>query len=151
MQSNRNRNWTVGIVLALVLLTTLSCSFSDLLGGTPEIEIREVEVTRVITVEPAGPPINLAGIWYNPSTHSRTTIVWQNGQFEVIGIVDTDDGEVFPVMSSDWNGTRISWTYYVPSTDYTVTFTMTSLAGDNLNCDWFNDHDASGTRTLERQ
>ena len=149
MRFNWNSKWSLGTVLALVLLTTLSCSFSDLLGGTPEIQ--EVEVTRIVTVEPAGPPIALAGIWYNPTTHSRTTIVWQDGQFEVIGVIDTDDGEVFPVVSSDWNGTRIRWTYYVPSTDYTVTFTMTSLAGNNLNCDWSNDHNASGTRTLERQ
>jgi hypothetical protein len=141
----------MGMVVALVALTTLSCTFSDLIGTTPEVEIREIPVTRVVTVEAAGPPIALAGIWLNPTTHSRTTIIWSDGQFEVIGVIDTDDGEVFPVTSSDWNGTRIRWSYYVPSTDYNVTFTMTSLAGDNLNCDWFNDHDASGTRTMERQ
>jgi hypothetical protein len=141
----------MGMVAALVILTTLSCAFSDLIGATPEVQIQEVPVPRVVTVEAAGPPISLAGIWLNPTTHSRTTILWSDGQFEVIGVIDTDDGEVFPVISSDWNGTRIRWSYYVPSTDYNVTFTMTSLAGDNLNCDWFNDHDASGTRTMERQ
>lgn len=151
MHSSRNRKWIMGMVVALVALTTLSCTFSDLIGTTPEVEIREIPVTRVVTVEAAGPPIALAGIWLNPTTHSRTTIIWSDGQFEVIGVIDTDDGEVFPVTSSDWNGTRIRWSYYVPSTDYNVTFTMTSLAGDNLNCDWFNDHDASGTRTMERQ
>jgi len=151
MQASMNRKWIMGMVVALVVLTTLSCAFSDLIGTTPEVEIREIPVTRVVTVEAAGPPIPLAGIWLNPTTHSRTTIIWSDGQFEVIGVIDTDDGEVFPVTSSDWNGTRIRWSYYVPSTDYNVTFTMTSLAGDNLNCDWFNDHDASGTRTMERQ
>ena len=149
MRFNWNCKWSLGMVLALVLLTTLSCSFSDLIGGTPEIQ--EVEVTRIVTVEPAGPPIALAGIWLDPSTHSRTTIVWQGGQFEVIGIIDTDDGGVNPVTSSDWNGTRIRWSYFVPSTTYNVTITMTSLAGDSLYCDWFNDHDRSGTRTWERQ
>ena len=151
MHSSRNRKWIMGMVVVLVVLTTLSCTFSDLIGTTPEVEIQEIPVTRVVIEEPAGPPIALAGIWLNPVTHSRTTIIWSDGQFEVIGVIDTDDGEVFPVTSSDWNGTRIRWSYYVPSTDYNVTFTMTSLAGDNLNCDWFNDHDASGTRTMERQ
>ena len=149
MDSRWNRKWIVVIAAALVAVTTLSCSFTDLMGGTPEI--REVEVTRIVTVEPAGPPIPLAGIWYNPSTHSLATIIWEDDEFKVISMVDTDDGDVYPVTSSDWNGTRIHWSYYVPDTTYNVTFTMTSLVGDDLNTDWFNDHDRSGTRTWERQ
>jgi hypothetical protein len=151
MHASWNRTWIKALAIALVIMATISCSFSTLFGPTPTAEIREVEVTRIVTVEPADPPIDLAGIWYNPSTHSRTTIIWENGQFRVISVVDTDDGDVYPVQESDWNGTRIRWTYYVPSTDYTVTFTMTSLEGDQLYCDWFNDHDRSGTRIMERQ
>ena len=151
MHSSWNRRWTAGLVIALVALTALSCTFSGLIGATPEIQIREVEVTRIVTVEPPGPPIDLQGVWFNPSTHDLTTILWENDQFEVVSIVDTDDGEVMRVTSSDWDGTRIRWSYYVPSTTYNVTFTMTSLVGDNLNCDWFNDHDMSGTRTFQRQ
>jgi len=101
MQASMNRKWIMGMVVALVVLTTLSCAFSDLIGTTPEVEIREIPVTRVVTEEPAGAPIALAGIWLNPTTHSRTTIIWSDGQFEVIGVIDTDDGEVFPVTSSD--------------------------------------------------
>ncbi|HEY70494.1 MAG TPA: hypothetical protein G4O08_07930 [Anaerolineae bacterium] len=149
MRSSWNRNWIKALFFALVILATLSCNFSDLFGVTPEIQ--EVEVTRIVTVEPAGPPIDLAGIWYNPSTHSRTTIIWDNNEFRVISVVDTDDGDVYPVTASDWNGTRIRWSYYVPDTTYNVTFTMTSLEGDELYCDWFNDHDRSGTRIMERQ
>ncbi len=149
MHSSWNRKWTAGLVIALVALTMLSCTFSGLIGATPEI--REVEVTRIVTVEAPGPPIDLQGVWFNPSTHDLTTILWENDQFEVVSIVDTDDGEVMRVTSSDWDGTRIRWSYYVPSTTYNVTFTMTSLVGDSLNCDWFNDHDMSGTRTFQRQ
>lgn len=147
MRFNWNRKWSLGMVLALVVLTTLSCSISDLTGGTAEI--REVEVTRIVTAEPSLPPIPLEGAWLNPSTGSHSTIIWRNNQFEVVSVID-DDGEYFPIRESDWDGTRIRWTYYVPSTDYTVTFTMTSLSGDSLNCDWFNDHNASGTRTMQR-
>ena len=121
---------------------------------TREVEVTrrvEVPVTRIVTVEPAGPPIPLAGIWYNPSTHSLATIIWEDNEFKVIFMIDTDDGDVYPVTSSDWNGTRIHWSYYVPDTTYNVTFTMTSLVGDILNTDWFNDHSASGTRAWERQ
>jgi hypothetical protein len=147
-QMRLNRKWIIGTAAALVVLTTLSCSFSDLLGATPEI--REVEVTRIVTVEPPGPPIDLEGVWLNPVTGSHSTIIWRRGQFEVVSVID-DDGEFFPVTDWDWDGTRIRWSYYVPSTGYNVTFAMTSLVGDSLNCSWFNDHDASGTRTMERQ
>jgi hypothetical protein len=149
MHSKWNRKWIKGSLLALVILATLSCSFSELIGSPPEV--MEVEVTRIVTVECPGPPIDLAGIWYNPSTHSRTTIIWENNEFRAISVVDTDDGDVYPITESDWNGTRIRWSYYVPDTTYNVTFTMTSLAGDQLYCDWFNDHDRSGTRIMERQ
>lgn len=138
----------IGFVIGLVLLTTLSCSFSELVGVTPEI--REVEVTRIVEAPPRQPPIALEGVWLNPTTGSNTTIIWRNDQFEAVSVID-DDGEFFPVLETDWDGSRIRWTYYVPSTDYTVTFTMTSLVGDSMNCDWFNDHDASGTRTMQRQ
>jgi hypothetical protein len=134
MQASWNRKWSIGLIIGIVLLTTLSCSVSDLIG----------------TKEPLEPPIDLEGVWLNPSTGSSTTIIWRNEAFEVVSVID-DDGEYFPVRETDWDGSRIRWTYYVPSTDYTVTFTMTSLSGDNLDCDWFNDHNASGTRTLRRQ
>jgi hypothetical protein len=121
---------------------------------TRQVEVTrrvEVPVTRVVTATETSPPINLEGTWYNPSTHSETTIVWRNNTFEATHIVDNDDGDVYPVTSSGWDGTSFTWSYYVPDTTYHVIFSMTSLVGNNLNCYWFNDHDASGTRTLQRQ
>jgi len=148
MLSGGSRKGIVGFVIGFIVLTTLSCSFTELVGVTPEI--REVEVTRMVEAVPRRAPIALEGVWLNPTTGSNTTIIWRNDQFEVVSVID-DDGEFFPVLETDWDGSRIRWTYYVPSTDYTVTFTMTSLVGDSMNCDWFNDHDASGTRTMQRQ
>jgi hypothetical protein len=133
MPSGRRTHWGFVFILTLIVFTTLSCNFVESLFLESE------------------PPIDLAGVWFNPMTHSETTIVWEDDEFKVVSVVDTDDGEVRPVQESDWNGTRIRWTYYVPSTDYTVTFTMTSLEGDQLYCDWFNDHNRSGTRIMERQ
>jgi hypothetical protein len=149
MHAIKDHKWKIVLVVGLVMLTTLSCSVTDLVGGAPEA--REIEVTRIVTVEPSGPPIDLAGVWRNPVTHTLVVIAWEDNEFKVILLVDTDDGEVYQLTSSDWNGTRIRWSYYVASTTYNVTYTMTSLSGDNLNCDWFNDHDMSGTRTWERQ
>lgn len=119
---------------------------------THEVEVtRQVEVTRVVTAVPLSPPIDLEGVWLNPVTHSVTTITWTGDRFKVVSVVDLDDGDVYPVTASNWDGSIIQWGYYVPSTDYNVVFTMTSLVGDNLNCDWYNDHGGSGTRTLQRQ
>jgi len=132
MDSSWNRKWIVVIAVALVALTTLSCSVTDSLFSS-------------------GPPIELEGIWFNPVTHSETTIVWEDNQFVAVSVIDMDDGDVYPVTESDWDGTRIRWSYYVPDTNYNVTFTMVSLDGDILNCSWFNDHDASGTRAMRRQ
>jgi hypothetical protein len=133
MLVGRSTNWSTVAFLTLIVLATISCSFVASLFTESE------------------PPIELAGIWFNPMTHSETTIVWEDDAFKVVSVVDTDDGEVYTVRESDWNGPRIRWTYYVPSTDYTATFTMETLEGDILNCSWFNDHDSSGTRSLRRQ
>jgi hypothetical protein len=111
----------------------------------------EVPVTRVVTAVPQTPPINLEGVWYNPSTHSVTTITWKSDRFAAVSVIDLDDGDVYPVTASNWDGSVIQWGYYVPDTTYNVVFTMTSLVGDNLYCDWYNDHGMSGTRILERQ
>jgi hypothetical protein len=90
-------------------------------------------------------------VWHNPSTNSVTTIIWTGFIFKAVSVIDLDDGEVYPVTASNWNGSMIEWGYYVPSTTYNVVFTMTSLVGDNLNTEWYNDHGMSGTRTLHRQ
>jgi hypothetical protein len=121
---------------------------------TRQVEVTrrvEVPVTRVVTPIPLSPPIDLAGVWYNPSTHSVTTIIWTGFIFKAVAVIDLDDGEVYPITASNWNGSVIEWGYYVPSTTYNVVFTMTSLVGDNLNTTWYNDHSMSGTRTLQRQ
>jgi hypothetical protein len=111
----------------------------------------EVPVTRVVTAVPQAPPMDLEGVWLNPSTNSVTTIIWKGDRFAAVSVIDLDDGDVYPVTASNWNGSVIQWGYYVPDTTYNVVFTMTSLVGDNLNCEWYNDHGMSGTRILERQ
>ncbi|HEY70492.1 MAG TPA: hypothetical protein G4O08_07920 [Anaerolineae bacterium] len=105
----------------------------------------------MVTAVPQPPPMDLEGVWYNPSTHSVTTIIWTGHLFSAVSVIDLDDGDVYPITASNWNGSVIQWGYYVPDTTYNVVFTMTSLVGDNLNCEWYSDHGMSGTRTLERQ
>jgi hypothetical protein len=134
--------------LTLVIMATLACDLSSLMGPTPTAEIREVTV--VVTPEPSDPPIDLAGQWYNSVTTTMTTIVWTGYEFRAASMYDTEDREIRPITMSEWDGTRLKWSYYLASNGLTVTYTMTSLVGDELNCDWINSNDSTGTRTLER-
>ncbi len=132
MVSKFNRNLVKGMVILLVILTTLSCSFIE--------SFFESE-----------PPIDLAGEWYNSVTTTVTTIVWEDDEFRVVSMYDTEDQEDRPITFSEWDGTRLRWSYYLASGDLTITYTMTSLEGDTLNCTWINTNNSSGTRTLTRR
>ncbi|HEY70496.1 MAG TPA: hypothetical protein G4O08_07940 [Anaerolineae bacterium] len=132
MFSRLNRNWVKWTVFVLVILTMLSCNFVE--------SFFESE-----------PPIDLAGEWYNSVTTTVTTIVWEDDEFRVVSMYDTEDQEDRPITFSEWDGTRITWSYYLESNGLTITYTMTSLVGDNLNCDWVNTNNATGTRTLTRR
>jgi hypothetical protein len=157
MLSRWNRKWIKGMAFAVILLATLACSTSTLFGPTPTPVIREVTrvveipVTRVVTAPPSSPPIDLAGQWYNSTTTTMTTIIWTGYEFMVASMYDTEDREIRPVTLSEWDGTRITWSYYLEANDLTITYTMTSLVGNQLNCEWTNTSGGSGTRSLERQ
>jgi hypothetical protein len=133
MYSRLNRNWIKVLVFTLVILAMLSCNFV-------ESFFKESE-----------PPIDLAGEWYNQVTTTVTTIVWEDDEFRVVSMYDTEDQEDRPVTLSEWDGTRLRWSYYLASSDLTVTYTMTSLVGDSLHCDWINTNNSTGTRTLTRR
>jgi hypothetical protein len=132
MLSKLNRNWIKLFALSLVILAMVSCNFVE--------SFFESE-----------PPIDLAGDWYNPVTTTLTTIVWEDDEFQVVSMYDTEDQEDRPVTLSEWDGTRLRWSYYLASGDLTVTYTMNSLVGDNLYCDWINSNNSTGTRTLTRR
>lgn len=98
------------------------------------------------------PPVELAfvqGVWQSPSSGAEHVVRWTGGEFRVVGIVD-DDGEVFEVRESQWDGTTLRWTYYVPSTSYLVTFTCEPTGGSEMPCNWFNDHDAAGFMSMAK-
>ena len=161
MSNSPSTKWIKGITFALVIMATISCSIpASLLGPTPTAEIREVTrqvevtriveipVTRIVTIEAS---TGLAGDWYNSVTDTLTTIVWTGSEFRVTRVYDTVDDEIRLVTNTEWDGTRIRWTYLIESTGLSVSYTMTSLVGDELHCDWINSNDTTGTRTLERR
>jgi hypothetical protein len=92
--------------------------------------------------------VPLAGVWRDPSTFSETTIVAKGSDFEVASVVD-DDGEAYEIIEQSWDGSTISWTYYVPSTGYTVTMESTAIHQDTIECKWWGTA-GEGTEILER-
>lgn len=90
----------------------------------------------------------LAGVWQDPETGTEHTIVRDGSGFKVVSAID-DDGEVFRIVGSTWGDDVLTWTYFVPSTGYTVVFTTATLSGNELHCKWANQH-TSGYETLRR-
>ena len=68
---------------------------------------------------PAGPPAPVLG-WWKCETDGATYLIGQrDNRVQVLSIVD-DDGEVFRVLDTRWDGRSLRFRYFVPSTGYVV-------------------------------
>ena len=105
------------------------------------VKIEETDSTEAVNWD-------FIGVWEDPETYSRITIEEIDGLPAVSSIV-SDDGEVYVIKSSQWENGVLKWTYFVPSTEYTVNFAVQELDGNILWCEWSNDY-TSGTEGLER-
>jgi len=91
----------------------------------------------------------MVGYWLDTDTNDIHVIEWQTGQFVVTAVNDDQYG-VYPVTSQLWDGSQLTWTYYVTDTGVSVTFTTISASGNNLYTTWSNDQGDSGDWTLIR-
>jgi len=91
----------------------------------------------------------LEGYWLDTETSDVHVIEWQNGQYVVTAINDSEYGS-FAVTSQSWNGSALTWTYQVSYNDSSVTFTTLSVSGDSLYTNWSTNGGDSGTETLQR-
>jgi len=140
-----------GLILTglLLAITTLACSIGPLFQPTPT---PRPTITPVPTFTPIPTPIPLLGLegrWEDPETLTVHTIEWQSGRYVVVSCID-EDGRSFPVTEQNWDGSTLTWTYYVASSDVSVGFETTSLNGDSLNTNWWNSIGRSGTEILYR-
>ncbi len=130
--SPKKKIWFVALV-ALVAAVTIACSCSalnNLIGSSQE----------------AMP--GLSGKWQDPETFDIMTIAWQDGKY-VVTSVDYN-GTQYSITSQSWDGSSLTWSYYIPETGVTLSYETTSLSGDSLYTNWWNDADNSGTETLGR-
>jgi len=122
------------LVLAVLVLISLACSCGSLgrLGDQDQPEAMP----------------GLAGRWRYPVTGFICTIDWDGARYVVRSCID-DDGEAFEIRASSWSAGTLSWTFYVPSTQYETSLQVSSLSGDELLLDWHGTG-GSGEITLSR-
>lgn len=109
--------------------------------------------------DPTPPPANgekvrdydaaqLSGKWVE-SGGRVTQIKVKKHKISVTKIVD-GDGEKFILRTQGIRNGHFMFTYFVPSTEYLVTYEVTSIAGRTAEVAWSNDHDASGTDEMTK-
>lgn len=109
--------------------------------------------------DPAPPPANgdkvrdykvadLAGKWREDGGR-LTQIKVKQGKVSVSKIID-GDGEKFVLRQQGIRNGHFMFTYFVPSTEYVVTYEITSIQGNTAQVAWTNDHDASGTDEMRK-
>ena len=100
----------------------------------------------------------LDGVWEDPETKDLHTIIKTKGIYKVISVINygsnKESAEHEIVKSSQWQNGVLKWSYYVPSTKYTVYFKTLNLDNNKLKIEWSNDDGAGnklkGTETLNR-
>ncbi len=90
----------------------------------------------------------LAGTWQDPQTKDTFVIAWVNNEYVVQSVVW--ETTTYNITSQSWSGSSLTWSYYIPETKVTLTYDTTSISGDSLYTNWWNDQNNSGTETLGR-
>lgn len=95
---------------------------------------------------PAAQASLLVGRWLDPDTGAILEFV---GSEPLLRSIVDDDGEVYVVKDYGWDAGAYEFTYYVPSTDFTVDVRLTEFERDSVAGTWDN-RQASGRQVLER-
>ena len=90
----------------------------------------------------------LSGIWEDTQSHSTVIIEEKGGTPTVVSVYGAG-GEDFEVKSK-WDGTKLSWTYRVPSTGIVVEFATQIVQGNILRCTYFSPIGGAGVSELRR-
>lgn len=92
---------------------------------------------------------NYVGVWQDQETESLTTVAIKGERLQVVSVVGSD-GENYPVKEQQWKDGLLSWSYFVPSTEYLVKIEATGVEGNALNFHWSN-HESSGDDAFLKQ
>ena len=137
----QNKVW-LSLAIFVLVLATIACSCSALNnivnnnggGGGSSSE---------------GMP-GLAGKWRDTADDVVHTIQWSGSTYHIVSSVSDENGK-YDTSNEIWDGKTFTWTYYVSSTEVSVTIQATSVSGDSLDVNWWNDQGKSGTDTFTRE
>jgi hypothetical protein len=133
---NPNKKVLITVLSFVLAMVVIACSCSSLIPS--------------LTPKPSGGEAlpGLAGTWQDPQTFDTFVIAWQNNEYVVQSVVY--EGTSYNITSQSWSGGSLTWSYYIPESSVTLSYQTTSLSGDSLYTNWWNDQNSSGTETLGR-
>lgn len=123
------------------------------MASPPIQESGPVMAQDVPVARPPGDLSDWVGVWEDEDTqgHVRVTVRLEGLRPTVIDITESEgDREHFELRSTRWEGGALTFTDWVPSTDYLVTYRCTDVEADRMHCTWSNDHGAKGEGALKR-
>jgi hypothetical protein len=131
-----NKKVLITVLTFTLAMVVIACSCSSLIPTATSPQVSQEAMP------------GLAGTWQDPQTFDTFVIAWLNNQYVVQSVVY--EGTTYKVTSQSWADNSLKWTYYIPDSTVTLSYQTTSLSGDSLITNWWNDQGASGTETLGR-
>jgi|GEM_PF-1511184 len=139
---NNLLSWTVYIPATEV---TLSYSATALRGDSMDTTWENDWSSGTETLARAG----LEGVWVDREINVYNTIERMGDGYKITRVFDSDDNSEYSVLRQSWRNNRLSWSFFIPATEVTLSYTTKSLSGGELQCEWENGTD-SGEETLYR-
>jgi hypothetical protein len=131
-----NKKVLIAVLTFTLAMLVAACSYNSIIPASPSPQIS-------LEAMPG-----LAGTWQDPQTFDTFVIAWVNNQYVVKSVVY--EGTTYKITSQSWANNSLTWTYYIPESSSTLSYQTTSLSGDSLFANWWNDQGDSGTETLGR-
>lgn len=131
-----NKKVLIAVLTFTLAMLVAACSYNSIIpaSSSPQVSLEAMP--------------GLAGTWQDPQTFDTFVIAWMNNQYVVKSVVY--EGTIYKVTAQSWADNSLTWTYYIPESASTLSYQTTSLSGDSLFTNWWNDQGDSGTETLGR-
>ncbi len=89
------------------------------------------------------------GQWIDPQTNIRFTLEERDNAVVVTGAKDMDDREELVILESVFELGVLRWSYYIPSTRFTVRCRTLEYTSETMHIRWDNDV-VKGSEVLRR-
>lgn len=153
--------WLIAIV-TVIGMAIIACSTSTVLPTAtraPQVPLAPVATVAPLATSAPQPVTNqepmpgLVGKWIDPDSSGGgtvSTIEYQNGQYVVTSVINTNRGPN-ELTTTSWANGVLTWEY-CPAGMHCITQKTVSISGDTLVVDWaWSDGGNSGTSPLQRQ